>query len=718
MGQLTSELTRYGDRLHRLSQILYYSSDRTVAQYKKIRMHPMCRLGLAFIKLGLPDVVPLWTASKPEEALIAEAAFKPIWKRTVRNALECVDFGFKAMELLWQNGTVKHEDENEAQKTYKGYLPKLPKSLDGETIDILVNERDGSFIGFWQDSDEKRKCLAEDMKALVFTNQLESGNYYGISDLESIYPYWYDANINRQFHMRWLERKGTGIYKGRYPSGTSDVEGAETENADLMMDLLNGIVEGVVVSVPSDADDKGNPKWDIALLEGEDKNNSFIEHAKYLDETILKGLIIPDKALVQGEMGARASVESFQNLFIARKQDLLNQIVDTINLYFVRNFAIINFGKDSDLTVEAGKLDDDSVSVANQLVQKLLDKGSIEVDKKWLSAKSKIPFEEKEEVEAPEIPEESKEEGDKPEKPEEPKMMKMSEQDRFASMTRLEKLYKLNEIDRFFTTRGEQFVNDLTLQLQQSVDRIAKVVEKGYGKDDSVRLAEGLEINRRPIRQLYKQFAEECYDYAFSRIQSTVEGIYRFAAKNSFITFRADTNADKIVNEIESAVQLSTANALASGYALSEIIQDIKNIVTNYISRNIERVKNDEIGFVFGRANLDYYAINQRLIREGRLSAGREIQRYQYSAILDSKTTRLCESLNGTIVEAGSPIMSKFSTPNHYNCRSIWLAITRDEINDPGYTTDISINPATGRPWTLDSFIADLGREAVQQRTF
>ena len=42
--------------------------------------------------------------------------------------------------------------------------------------------------------------------------------------------------------MRWLERKGTGHYVGRYPAGKTKVGGTETENADIMLTLLNSIM--------------------------------------------------------------------------------------------------------------------------------------------------------------------------------------------------------------------------------------------------------------------------------------------------------------------------------------------------------------------------------------------------------------------------------------------------------------------------------------------
>ena len=48
---------------------------------------------------------------------------------------------------------------------------------------------------------------------------------------------------------------------------------------------------------------------------------------------------------------------------------------------------------------------------------------------------------------------------------------------------------------------------------------------------------------------------------------------------------------------------------------------------------------------------------------------------YQYSAILDDRTSAICEGLHGKIFKAGSePI-----PPMHFNCRSLLIPITKYE---------------------------------------
>ena len=170
-AKLTKDITRYGDSYQRLSKLLYYTSDRSIEQYKLIRRHPMCRLGLEFIKLGLSEVPPVLDCDNEEIKPIIEKMYKKIWKQLVREALEKLDFGFKAMENRYEVGVLKYKDDEGDIQQFNGILMKQPRGVDGETVEIIVDENDGTFKGFRQDYDNSREVLAEDMKALVFTNQ-------------------------------------------------------------------------------------------------------------------------------------------------------------------------------------------------------------------------------------------------------------------------------------------------------------------------------------------------------------------------------------------------------------------------------------------------------------------------------------------------------------------------------------------------------------------
>ena len=52
------------------------------------------------------------------------------------------------------------------------------------------------------------------------------------------------------------------------------------------------------------------------------------------------------------------------------------------------------------------------------------------------------------------------------------------------------------------------------------------------------------------------------------------------------------------------------------------------------------------------------------------------VEAFEYSAILDERTTEICECLDGTIQPKGDAFWDTFNPPNHFNCRSLLIPIT------------------------------------------
>lgn len=78
-----------------------------------------------------------------------------------------------------------------------------------------------------------------------------------------------------------------------------------------------------------------------------------------------------------------------------------------------------------------------------------------------------------------------------------------------------------------------------------------------------------------------------------------------------------------------------------------------------------------------------------------------EVYAMMYSAIIDDQTTDHCLSLDGRVVKPGSAEFYYYSPPQHYECRSVWVEILRDEEFPPEITgIPKSISPSK----TIDTF--------------
>lgn len=733
--KLVKDLTRYGDRIIHLSDVLYYASERTVEQYKKMRMHPMCWLGLQFLKLGLSNI-PFNVVYKEDEdiRLIAEKMLQRVWRRMIRDAFEKLDFGFKCMEIRYEYGSLKYRDEKDKEKVYTGHLFKQPRALDGETIEIVIEPGVGRLRGFRQDYTDDRLCLVDERKALIFTHNLESGNFYGTSALEPAFPYWYDANLNRQFHMRWLERKGTGFFKGFYPEGETETDSGVQDNQEIMLDLLDSIMEGNAIALPSDRNEEtGELDWNIEFMSTEEMTDPFIERANYIDEMILKALVIPEKALTQGEVGARASIESFQDMFIQRKQDILDDTVDTIDKYFLPHFIELNFGADLDIHVEPGKLDDTSKSTAAMIVEKLLEQRRINIDIPWLETKTGIPIEEKEVQEIPEQfknpneikpnEEETNERSGETQKAGEPKKGEKEEKEgkkekeeladvngRWRAFSKWDNQYNLSDLEAAIDTRKTQFVEDLTTELDSQFTRIKRYLDKTYNADGkSADVAKGVLIKRSPIRKLLKGYLGDIYKYSFEKMQAGVEGKYKFAStdsSNKMIGFRVGVTANKFATDLESELQYTINDGLSSLKSKPEMQDDLNLKIQKFLSTRLGNVAETELGFVLGKGVEDYISYNNKQVMKGLLDEKLEVMRVRYSAILDRHVCDYCRELDGLVTSVDSGVYRRYDTPAHYMCRCVWLPITRAEIENMNVLgTDISVN-ADGKPVTISDILS------------
>jgi uncharacterized protein with gpF-like domain len=85
---------------------------------------------------------------------------------------------------------------------------------------------------------------------------------------------------------------------------------------------------------------------------------------------------------------------------------------------------------------------------------------------------------------------------------------------------------------------------------------------------------------------------------------------------------------------------------------------------------------------------------------------------------MDGKVCSLCEKMNGTVVRADSAIMGKYNPPVHYNCRCVWLPITREEIKNPGQydETKLTLNDKS-RPVSVDDVNQKIGKD-ISLKTF
>jgi len=71
--------------------------------------------------------------------------------------------------------------------------------------------------------------------------------------------------------------------------------------------------------------------------------------------------------------------------------------------------------------------------------------------------------------------------------------------------------------------------------------------------------------------------------------------------------------------------------------------------------------------------------------RQDSFGVSSDIDRMQYSAILDGRTTDMCRALDNSVVSYEEYKATPWKPPVHFNCRSIWVAVLKDDSFKPAF---------------------------------
>lgn len=245
--------------------------------------------------------------------------------------------------------------------------------------------------------------------------------------------------------------------------------------------------------------------------------------------------------------------------------------------------------------------------------------------------------------------------------------------DQIKHRVKLEKLKNsiaFNIIKRFNLIYPE--LSDLLISLEgKKTDTIIKEINKIL--DNKIKeIKKDLESNSIDVAK---------YEYQFQNILLTTYTTKKIAEKPLtnelarklvFDNLMAGELYEKTINrfgqslkdEVEKSVRLGISNGMTAKQMSSQVKTNI-NIKRNQLDSLTRTVTQS----VINSANEENYKNNK-------------IKKYQYLAILDSRTTDRCKSLNNKIFEVGKgPI-----PPQHFNCRSFTIPVD-DEIESENYET-------------------------------
>jgi hypothetical protein len=346
---------------------------------------PIIAFGLHFKR------VPLMRARwhiKCEDARIAsfiDNALREIYPRLVAQFYRSRSFGFSPVVKRFQksmpdwtyidtsisDAEIPVWDEGNIEAiTWKTFTP-LP--CNPEYVNPMFNEK-GEFSGIEFNSEPYTGLNALAIKSypqddgtekipvshsLWFTNERDTvdGSLWGYPGTGYVYRYWWSYWYRWALYDRFFERKSDPPYIVYYPDGSEsgDYLADGTDVGKSMQDIALGLgvsaKSGGAIALPSqtytDAQDKpGSIKeWDIQELEVKGDMSHFVNSFEYLDVMKLRGLFIPEQALIEGSKGqsSRNVAAAHQDIMTQAQASDIDELDDIINRFIIPDLVKANF---------------------------------------------------------------------------------------------------------------------------------------------------------------------------------------------------------------------------------------------------------------------------------------------------------------------------------------------------------------------------------------
>ncbi len=229
---------------------------------------------------------------------------------------------------------------------------------------------------------------------------------------------------------------------------------------------------------------------------------------------------------------------------------------------------------------------------------------------------------------------------------------------------------KLKDYDASLLNDVKPIVKKIMIDLKDQIQR------KNILKSQDVSRIDGLSLKyKKELKQVIKNSFMQLFKDAQSQAASELDKS-NFAKPLTNEEFLAAIEAEtfQYVGDYEYAilkrVRVELIAAIKDGRPLSSVLDVLDTDLKDLSEASLERYARTKHTEVMNNARVEYFD-----------STG-VVAAYQYSAVLDDRTSDICAGLDGKIFEAGSePI-----PPMHFNCRSVLIPITKYEDYKPTET--------------------------------
>jgi SPP1 gp7 family putative phage head morphogenesis protein len=501
--------------------------------------------------------------------------------------------------------------------------------------------------------------------------QQEWGNPYGKSDLRAIHNPWKSKKFVTKFLAIYLERFAGPTVVGRYPDTWGEDEVAKLRN------VLKSIQQATTLTLPEGA-----------LVEfvqaNKESSDIYIRALNFYNMHMARGLLVPDLLGIGGEKTGGGSYSLGQDqfsLFLSSLEKDRKSLGNKLTIRLIAPLVAANFGPGIPCTFKflpyskedqmelmklwidaaKGKLFKPNPEEVNHLRRQTKFPEGIVVEAAPEPAPGMF-------ADAPGLPPEG-EAGFR----------------QFASkraFTAAEKKVDFAVIQKSLDTADEE-LNRRLKRAAKTIwsDYLDQIVSSGLiGRFDPKRLNDlkprKLKDFNATLKNAYGDLMERAFEEAKREIFpdrkfSLSEGELGFDDMMEVLEAEAFNTTADYAGLASKRVNTAIVKGLKQSMPTADIIRAVKKEMEDATDAWVNTLVRTKTTEVYNRGRKSYFD-NDREAKE-------IIKGYQFSAILDGRTTEVCSRLDGKVFESDDSNINLLTPPLHFNCRSVIVPVTRFE---------------------------------------
>lgn len=570
------------------------------------------------------------------------------------------------------------------------------------------------------------------------------GDYVGRSDLKPAYRYWKAKDHVDKFWNVYLERAASPTPYGKYPPGTSDPDQEKVLRFLREMNVLGAAV------MPKD--------WEVDLIQAAGNGSAYKARIDYCDRMIARSLLLPMLLLDEGASGSYSLGKEHSDTFKMVVEYIGGVFAEEImHEQLIKRLVSINWNVDNYPSLVWKPLTGSYWKEAVDAMCALVDKGIVGADEPVVRERIGLPPRDTAgglPENTPASGDRGPGSGGAPPSndPKKGSGVPGTDPDQYtAKRPAVEMLQHAEKVEFAEIERGLDQVEDrLQRNLAGTFERmrdglIATVRKRGIGREtrdlasvDRLRLAGVGEVRDALLAALAQALHQGAAD-GWGEIErglsaagiaerptvgrsmkanlevaspvggvpdvDTIEDIVRFWRGKvpiqkellEYYSRQAFTIAGTYRDELLAKAQTVIRRGLVRGASMQQIEFELGNLFAPYV------VTGDVSADVTSAARLHNIARTNvaEAYNSGRMNFFHHeevrtfIQAYEYSSVLDERTTDFCLSWHGVVIRADDPMLQSLIPPNHYQCRAILIPIVRGEIFQITKRTP-SVQPQSG----------------------